>query len=412
MEKAKIIINTLKKNGYIAYFAGGYVRDYLLNHKSDDIDIATDAKPEIIEKLFSHTIPIGKAFGIILVIIDGSQYEVATFREDFDYVGGRKPKKVSFTNEQTDAQRRDFTINGMFYDPIEDKVIDYVKGKEDLEKKVIRAIGDANKRFKEDKLRMIRAVRLSSRFGFEIEENTKKAILKYSKKLFPSVSIERVVQEFTKMQKYKGFKDSLLMLFEYGLLQTIFPVLEGVSFNEIEKRLKYIDDYPNDVFVIAHLLNLFENLSLKEKINLCRYLKLSNKEIIFVTFLHNSLNILNDLDNVDDYSLALFFSDSNSEIVLQIFEVHINKENRKKTMLFLDKKNEELKEYIQRIIDKDPIVKAKHLKLLGIKDSPIMGKLLKLAEKISVNYKLQDVELILEKLKKNKLFSSFLNKKI
>jgi poly(A) polymerase len=410
MDKALKIINTLKKNGYIAYFAGGYVRDYLLNHKSDDIDIATDAKPEIIEKLFSHTIPIGKAFGIILVIIDSSQYEVATFREDFDYVGGRKPKKVSFTNEKADALRRDFTINGMFYDPLEDKVIDYVNGKEDLEKKIIRAIGDPKKRFKEDKLRMIRAVRLCSRFGFEIEKNTKKAILKYAKRLFPSVSIERVVQEFTKMQKYKGFKDSLLMMFEYGLLQTIFPILEEVSFDEIKNRLKYVDDYPNDVFVIAHLLNLFENLSLKEKINLCKYLKLSNKEITFVTFMHNSFNILNEIDSIDDYSLANFFSDSNSDIVLQIFEVHIKKENRKKIMLLLDQKKEELQEYINRIIDNDPIVKAKHLKLLGIKDSPVMGKLLNEAEKISINYKLQDVDLILEKLKKNKLFSSFLNK--
>jgi tRNA nucleotidyltransferase/poly(A) polymerase len=212
------------------------------------------------------------------------------------------------------------------------------------------------------------------------------------------------------MQKYKGFKDSLLMMFEYGLLQTIFPILESSSFDEIKTRLKYVDDYPNDVFVIARLLNLFKNLSLKEKINLCKYLKLSNKEITFVTFLHNSFNILNEIDSIDDYSLANFFSDSNSDIVLQIFEVHVKKENRKKIMLLLDQKKEELQDYINRIIDNDPIVKAKHLKLLGIKDSPIMGKLLNEAEKISINYKLQDVDLILEKLKKNKLFSSFLNK--
>ncbi|NGX57118.1 MAG: CCA-adding enzyme, partial [Candidatus Anoxychlamydiales bacterium] len=218
MEKAKIIINTLKKNGYTAYFAGGWVRDYLLNHKSDDIDIATDAKPEVVEKLFSHTIPIGKAFGIILVIINDSKYEVATFREDFDYSSGRRPKKVSFTNAEIDALRRDFTINGMFYDPLENKILDYVNGKEDLNKKIIKAIGDANKRFLEDKLRMIRAIRLSSRFGFEIEGKTKKAIIKYASSLFPAVSIERVVQELTKMQQYKGFKDALLMMFEYGLL--------------------------------------------------------------------------------------------------------------------------------------------------------------------------------------------------
>ena len=140
--QARKVIDTLHRAGFIAYYAGGWVRDFLLQHPSDDIDIATNAPPETIQALFEHTVPIGIAFGIVLVIIEGHQYEVATFRQDLDYLNGRRPERIEFTTAKEDAKRRDFTINGMFYDPIRKEVLDYVEGKADLKAGLIRAIGN------------------------------------------------------------------------------------------------------------------------------------------------------------------------------------------------------------------------------------------------------------------------------
>ncbi|NGX57055.1 MAG: hypothetical protein K1060chlam5_01311, partial [Candidatus Anoxychlamydiales bacterium] len=207
---------------------------------------------------------------------------------------------------------------------------------------------------------------------------------------------------------YKGFKDALLMMFEYGLLQTIFPVLKNITFKDIENRLKLIDDYPNNVFVIAPLLNLFKNININKKIEICKYLKLSNREINFVYVLENSMNLLKDYKKIDNYTFAYLFSDFNFEVILQIFEIHLDKEQRKKVMMEIDLKKDNLKTYIDRIINNNPIVKAENLKLLGIKNSPLMGKLLKEAEKISINFKLNDVNSILDKLKKTNLFKSSL----
>src|SRR5262249_42065141 len=154
--QARTIVETLTRAGYIAYYAGGWVRDLLLGHPSDDIDIATNAPPAVVQQLFANTVPIGLAFGIVLVLIEGREYEVATFRSDVGYTDGRRPSHVHFTSAKEDAKRRDFTINGMFYDPLKQEVLDYVEGKEDLEKKLIRAIGDPHERIREDRLRMIR----------------------------------------------------------------------------------------------------------------------------------------------------------------------------------------------------------------------------------------------------------------
>src|SRR5438105_13854856 len=129
--QARAIVGRLAAAGFIAYYAGGWVRDLLLKHPSDDIDIATNAPPETIQALFERTVPVGIAFGIVLVILDGKQYEVATFRQDFDYTDGRRPERVAFTTAVEDARRRDFTINGMFYDPLKNEIIDYVEGQKD-----------------------------------------------------------------------------------------------------------------------------------------------------------------------------------------------------------------------------------------------------------------------------------------
>ncbi|MDE3047536.1 MAG: CCA tRNA nucleotidyltransferase, partial [Verrucomicrobiota bacterium] len=227
--QARHIVETLAKAGFVAYYAGGWVRDLLLNHPSDDIDIATNAPPETIQALFAHTVPVGIAFGIVLVIIDGHQYEVATFRQDLDYKDGRRPSRIAFTTAEEDAKRRDFTINGMFYDPLKDHILDYVNGRADLEAKVIRAIGNPHERIKEDRLRMIRGIRLACRFGFHIEAATDAAIRAHANELFPAVAIERVWQEFTKGHAFGKLRLMLIGLHDFGILQAIFPDLSQVS---------------------------------------------------------------------------------------------------------------------------------------------------------------------------------------
>ncbi len=402
MEEATYIVKTLNSKGYIAYFAGGWVRDYLLNHPSDDIDIATNAPPEVVEETFSHTIPLGKAFGIILVMIKNKKYEVATFRHDVEYKDGRRPTKIEFSNPEIDAKRRDFTINGMFYDPIQEEIIDYVNGRQDLENKIIRCIGNPHERIKEDRLRMIRAIRLSARFDFEIEKETKKAIIAHAEELFPAVAIERIWQEFIKMALYKGFKKSLLMLFDFNLLQTIFTNLKELSKEDMEKRLRLIDDFPHRTPVIISILELFPNYSIDQKIDLCKYLKLSNRQIEFVTFYQKGLDFIKNKDRITDYDWSCFYANNFCELTLQILAIHIRANSRKDFLLQHEKKQLDLQNYINRIKNKDPIVKSEHLKLHNIKPDKLMGQLLKEAEKISVNQKKIDVHEIIEILKKTK----------
>lgn len=404
MEEAIYIVKTLNSKGYIAYFAGGWVRDYLLNHPSDDIDIATDAPPEVVEDTFPHTIPLGKAFGIILVVIKDKEYEVATFRHDVEYKDGRRPSKIKFSTPEIDAKRRDFTINGMFYNPIQEEIIDFVQGREDLEKKIIRAIGNPHERIKEDRLRMIRAVRLAARFGFDIESETKKAISFHANELFPAVAIERIWQEFTKMALYKGFKKALIMLLEFNLLQTIFPTLKDLSKDELIQRLKLIDDFPHRTPVIISILELFPSYSLDEKIELCKYLKLSNRQIEFVTFYQKGLDFIKNKNIISDYDWAHFYSNNFSDLTLQILAIHIKAPDRKNFLTDHENKIKELQHFIDRIKNKDPIVKAEHLMLHHIKAGKIMGQLLNEAEKISINQKILDVHNIIEILKKSEFW--------
>src|SRR5213595_2021239 len=157
MEKAaREIAARLRESGHIAYLAGGCVRDMVRRLTPKDFDIATDATPETVQKLFPRTYAVGAHFGVIIVLEDGFQFEVATFRSDEAYIDGRHPSAVRFSSPEEDAQRRDFTINGMFYDPVAEKVIDLVGGQLDIAAKLVRAIGNPAKRFAEDRLRMLR----------------------------------------------------------------------------------------------------------------------------------------------------------------------------------------------------------------------------------------------------------------
>lgn len=210
------VVRVLRRAGFQAFFAGGCVRDMLLGIRSTDYDVATDATPDQVKKLFGHVLLVGAQFGVAMVIIDRRRVEVTTFRSEDSYTDGRRPDSVRFTTAQEDALRRDFTINGMFCDPITGEVIDYVGGREDLDRKIIRTIGNADERFSEDHLRMVRAVRFSVRLDFEIEPATAEAIGRNAAKIV-GISGERIFEELSKMLQRKSAASALAKLHELGL---------------------------------------------------------------------------------------------------------------------------------------------------------------------------------------------------
>lgn len=238
-EFALYIVRTLRAAGHVAYWAGGCVRDQLLGRPPKDYDVATSAPPEEIRELFGRrrTLAIGAAFGVICVIgpQEAGQVEVTTFRSDATYSDGRHPDSVTFSSPEEDAQRRDFTINGLFYDPLSQEVIDFVDGREDLAHGLVRAIGRPLERFQEDKLRMLRAVRFTATFDFQLEAQTKAAIRQMAGQI-EVVSAERIAQEMRLMLPHASRTVSLELLFDSGLLAAILP--EAVAMRGIPQGKK------------------------------------------------------------------------------------------------------------------------------------------------------------------------------
>ncbi len=227
-ETAIGIVKCLKEKGFSALFAGGCVRDMQMGIVPEDYDIATDAQPDDIINIFKRTVPIGLHFGVVLVMENDFKFEVATFRSDGTYSDGRHPDTVTFCDAKGDALRRDFTINGMFYDPIEDKHFDYVGGEDDLKAGLIRAIGNPFERFDEDRLRMIRAVRFACRFDFDIEDQTAEAIKKFHDKVL-TVSSERIRDELRKILTGPNPDTSIKMLDDLNLLHEILPEVTAMK---------------------------------------------------------------------------------------------------------------------------------------------------------------------------------------
>ena len=396
--EALFVIETLSKAGYVAYYAGGWVRDYLMGLPSDDIDIATNAPPDVIQTLFPKTVPIGIAFGIVLVIIDGHQFEVATFRSDFNYIDGRRPERIEFTTAEEDAKRRDFTINGMFYDPLKNQILDFVDGKIDLEKKILRAIGNPSERIREDRLRMIRAVRLSCRFHLTIEPQTEAAIRNHAKDLLPAVAIERIVQELEKGHTSNRLREMLEILHDFGILSSIFPKLNNVSQEELKKRIEPIRYFPHKTPLIGFLLELFPEMEIKDQLELCKSLKLPSLNAKFALFLTNAKQFCAKTD-VELSDWAHLYAHPFSALALPIIAAHFDETKKEAFLKDHEKKIFHLQAAIERIVIGDLPLKAQDLIDIGIKPGQDLGKLLKLAEKISINESTTDKKILIEKLK-------------
>jgi len=227
------IVQSLRAAGHTALFAGGCVRDALLRRPLKDIDIATSATPDAVERLFpGATVAVGKAFGVIVVLHDRQPFEVATFRSDGAYTDGRRPDAIRFTDAAEDARRRDFTINGLFYDPLSAEILDFVHGRDDLAVGIVRAIGDPAARFREDHLRLLRAVRFTAVLGFHLDPATA-AAARDAAPLLADVSAERIGQEFTRMLcEVRSVSQLLGMLLDLGLLPVFLPevgAMKGVA---------------------------------------------------------------------------------------------------------------------------------------------------------------------------------------
>lgn len=406
---AKSIVSKLSKAGFIAYFAGGWVRDYVMGHPSEDVDIATDATPVQIMDLFPHTLLVGLAFGVVIVVIEGHQFEVATFRKDLDYKDGRHPEGIEMSTPREDALRRDFTINGMFYDPLEEVIHDFVQGQEDIKRGVIRTIGDPHERFFEDRLRMLRAFRFAARFSFTIDPDTQEAIAENADKLFPAVAMERVWQEFNKMAAYPRFDQAVVEMHRLFLLDVIFPEIEGMHIKDLRHLVAAYTYFPKNCPTILYLMALFPHLPLSRKIEVAKRIKASNRDIKLIEYVEG-VRTLAEAEaagqRLDPYQWVHALAHSDCQLAIEVIASSYPIQQREALLSRYQFLLQKLNSHIKRILDGTPVVSSALLKEKGILPGKQMGFLLKEAERLAVNQDIHDPELILESLKHSDLWIS------
>ncbi len=388
---AHSIVQRLTDAGHTAYFAGGWVRDHLLNLPSSDIDIATSASPEEVATLFTKTIPVGIAFGSVVVVEQDQQFEVTTFRTEGPYLDGRHPSSVAPGTAKEDATRRSITINGMFYDPLQDQVIDFVHGQEDLVAGIIRAIGNPDERFTEDKLRMIRAVRFSIRFDFVIEQATAKAIHNHAHELLPAVAVERIWQEFQKMTGHPEFGLFLEELHYYHLLEQIYPELASLPQTELELRLRPLANYPPETPTIAYLTALFPQPS--DQVGL--RLKASRAQIQFI---ERQRELVRLLKRGTTQQFVHFYALEQAPLLLKIYSASLD--NGEPFLAHHLAEQNRLAQHIQRKREGRPLVTSDHLRAIGVEPGKEMGQLLRKAEQIAIEQNLTDPTAVISQLQR------------
>ena len=304
------IVNELRSHGHEAYFVGGCVRDMVMEIEPADYDIATSAHPEEITRIFPRTETIGAQFGVVLVIKRGHPFEVATFRSDEAYIDGRHPSGVVFTDAKQDVLRRDFTINGLLYDPLTHQVIDYVNGCADIDAKIVRAIGDPHARFEEDKLRILRAIRFGARLGYTIEQETWNAVRAMAPKIH-QVSSERVRDELTRILTEGQAARGIRLLEESGLRVEILPELQWTP--HVEKSLEFLERGTPADFGIGVLLH---HTPVADVQRIVKRLKFSRAEMHHIEALVENLPRFSEVRHVPVSTLKRFLR-------LERFEDHL-----------------------------------------------------------------------------------------
>lgn len=404
------IVRRLTNAGYTSYFAGGWVRDYLMGHATSDIDIATAAPPEKVMQLFSHTVPVGVAFGVVIVVEGGHPFEVTSFRRDGLYIDGRRPAEVAYSTPEEDAQRRDFTINGMFFDPLTDTILDYVNGRADLKAKIIRAIGNPLHRFQEDRLRMVRAVRFAARFGFPMDPATEQAIIKEAPSLLPAVAMERIWQEFKKMSDYPHLDRAFLMLHRLGLLSVIFPQLKELSTEELQNRLRTFLLIPKEMPLVVFLMELFPDLPPADQLAIGERLKVTNADLTLIQRMAKGRDLfsreMKGISLPEPIEWAHFEVLPDAGKMLLAIAARSSELDRKSFIEKQEKRRKALEPHLQRMIEKKPLVTSQMLMAQGVAPGKKMGALLKEAERLAVNHDCHDSEEVLRRLQALPLWSN------
>jgi len=414
------IVKKLNSAGYTSLFAGGCVRDEIMGLEPDDYDIATDARPDEVMALFEKIVPVGAEFGVVLIIIDNIPFQVATFRSDGRYIDGRHPEEVRLsTSAEEDVLRRDFTINGLLFDPIKEKVYDYVNGKRDIEAGIIRCIGEPRERFTEDKLRLMRAVRFATRFGYQIERKTFAAI----KELAPSileVSHERIRMELVKIFTGKEPGKGLQLLYDTRLLDYALPEVsvmvgipqppdfhpEGDVFTHVKLTLDSLIE-PSPVLAFAALLH---------DVGKPRTIEITDRIRFYG---HNKVSA----DIADSICKRLRFSNDERERIVACVENHMtfmNAQRMKRSTLkrlfqretFLDELalhkadclgshgslenweycRRKFTEYSTEEIKPEPLINGKDLINLGYKPGPIFKEILNAVEEAQLENQIETEE--------------------
>ncbi len=398
------VVRRLQEAGFTAYFAGGCVRDMIMDRESDDYDVATSARPEDVSALFPRTVGVGARFGVVIVMEQGHQIEVATFRSDNAYIDGRHPESIRFSSPEEDARRRDFTINGLFYDPATGETLDYVGGDRDIKAGVVRAIGDPLERFREDHLRLMRAVRFAARFGFKMEAETLKAITDLAP-MIQKVSAERICAELAKMLADPSRAAAVELLDSSGLLEQILPEVsrmkgvpqpeqyhpEGDVFTHTLRSLKFLDR-PNFATAMGTLLHdvgkpaTFEREGDKIKFykheivgektarKICRRLKISRKESETVAWLVRRHMVFKDARHMRESKLKrLFATDAYDELAELSRADALASTNDLSDYKYCRMKREQMSE---EEIKPEPLLRGKDLIEMGLEPGPPFGRLL------------------------------------
>lgn len=410
---AKELVSELRKEGHEAYCVGGCTRDTVMGIPPYEYDITTSATPEEVSRIFSHTVPVGVSFGVILVLIGHYRFEVATFRREESYSDSRRPDIVNYsTSVGEDVIRRDFTINGMLYDPIEETVIDYVGGMDDIERGIVRTIGDPRGRFNEDKLRLMRAVRFASRYGFQMEEETYGALESLAHEI-TVVSEERIRDEVVKIISQSNPGAGLRLLRETGILKHILPDVDAMA--GVEQPPEFHPE--GDVFVhtclvldyirehtggatspelamggLLHDVGKPPTFSVTDRIRfnghdklgaemakrICRNLKFSNKQIELIYELVREHLKFKDVFRMKKSTLMRFIGMRNFEehLVLHIADCQASHGSLEAYEFIMEK----FEEFKDEEIKPAPLIGGKELIEMGYEPGPLFSEILSFVE--------------------------------
>jgi len=431
MEKAaREVAARLREEGHIAYFAGGCVRDIVRGETPKDFDIATDAKPEIVQKLFPRTYAVGAHFGVIIALENGFQFEVATFRSDEAYIDGRRPSAVHFSSPEEDAKRRDFTINGMFYDPVAEKVIDFVGGRADIDAKLVRAIGDPAQRFAEDRLRMLRAVRFATVLDYTIDTHTWDALVANATSI-NEISAERIRDELVRIFLSPNRTRGWDLLDSSGLMRAILPELdrmkgvlqpeqfhpEGDVFEHTRLMLQFLPEKVSVQLVFAVLLHDVakpvtatvdetgrirfsghDRAGAQMAEQIMRRLRFSGAETEATVEMVRQHMVFKDVPKMREAKLKRFMARPTFDDELELHRVDCQGSHR---MLdnyeFLVRKREE---FANEPIIPPPLVRGTDLIALGLKPGPKFGEILEAVETRQLEGDLRTREEALEWVKR------------